>query len=513
MHRALQLTDILHKVFLHFSLDTCGGSLARCASVCQTFRDPALDRLWSEITTLVPLFSTLARRFVAVPKSEEDGNVFVMQGPIQIGEWSRFRSYAKRVLKMTLDDSQEDIHPSVFLELAMYTQNEALLPSLVSCQWSRACPIGTELLLFMAPSLSSMTLFIDCPQSLEGPRSPDDYIFMSLLRTMESKCPLLENLTLNNQDPREIPLHSFVHFSNLRSLDISEFRMSQDALLVCAELDNLVELIIDVIGIEDGLLEASKGFMRLEKLDVTGTLSSVAHLLKAILSPVLWSIIVSVTPENLGWKEWHKCFVIVGSRSVSVLRNVVFIASSSPSASESVTKGSRTFLSVIRPLLNLHKVEEITLDFLDTPGDVSLEDNDVKAMANAWPTLVTLDLRLRLSKACESAAAPSLVSLVSLAQSCPQLQNLCLPSLRLEISSAQVEVMAPLMSHGLKALSIDDENLSIPKPIPVARVLDRLFPRIEVDVPGDKSGGLKEALVALQSSRQEQVQRTVKDIC
>ncbi|KAG2358612.1 hypothetical protein BDR07DRAFT_1379257 [Suillus spraguei] len=66
MHRALAITELLSHIFCEVcnddeGLNLCRGikDMARVSQVCKTFRDPALDFLWRNLDSLLPLLRLL----------------------------------------------------------------------------------------------------------------------------------------------------------------------------------------------------------------------------------------------------------------------------------------------------------------------------------------------------------------------------------------------------------------------------------------------------------------------
>lgn len=78
----------LFKYLLNYILDTPGGrrSVARIARTCRSTMDPALDTLWRELDSLVPLLSLMP------------GNLFKRPKRPGLGFVSNFRVLVIRVL-------------------------------------------------------------------------------------------------------------------------------------------------------------------------------------------------------------------------------------------------------------------------------------------------------------------------------------------------------------------------------------------------------------------------------
>jgi hypothetical protein len=66
MHRALAITELLSHILREVcnddeGLNLCRGikDMARVSQLCKTFRDPALDFLWRNLDSLLPLLQLL----------------------------------------------------------------------------------------------------------------------------------------------------------------------------------------------------------------------------------------------------------------------------------------------------------------------------------------------------------------------------------------------------------------------------------------------------------------------
>ena len=122
------------------------------------------------------------------------------------------------------------------------------------------------------------------------------------------------------------------------------------------------------------------------------------------------------------------------------------------------------FKDIIVPLLALHKLEEIALEFFM----VDLLTKDLYDMASAWPNLRHLKIKFKISHLrCDHSAYNSLISLARL---CPELNHL-----ELVFQDDKLPDIAewPLLTHGLREL-----KLGVPYPIryKLGLFLNRIFP-------------------------------------
>ncbi|EIW52597.1 uncharacterized protein TRAVEDRAFT_53040 [Trametes versicolor FP-101664 SS1] len=109
-HPALQNQDILLAIFSQARAraeheQVPHDSVAKCARVCQAFRDPALQVLWERLSSILPLLRLLAPNFRNIDGGHEaqDGmdvrkyNAYVLREIPDAKQWARFCEYARRV--------------------------------------------------------------------------------------------------------------------------------------------------------------------------------------------------------------------------------------------------------------------------------------------------------------------------------------------------------------------------------------------------------------------------------
>ncbi|KAL5480629.1 hypothetical protein ACEPAI_1900 [Sanghuangporus weigelae] len=99
-------------------------ALISCALVCKSWNELALDKLWKELDSLVPLISLLT----PLKKSEDDSSMLEFTRPIRA--WGIFDRYARRVRSLDLDDELSTLSASIFYEIALKRLSPVLLPNL-----------------------------------------------------------------------------------------------------------------------------------------------------------------------------------------------------------------------------------------------------------------------------------------------------------------------------------------------------------------------------------------------
>ncbi|KAG9020495.1 hypothetical protein FRB95_004147, partial [Tulasnella sp. JGI-2019a] len=116
--RALDIPEILSQV-----LDLTGEcDKVASALVCQTWSSVALDAIWKGLNNLVPLLYligdlTVAENLEAMHFPQTRQHVEFSQSP-EGTDWSRFDSYAARVISLNWDSKGLSFSPTVFGQIA-----------------------------------------------------------------------------------------------------------------------------------------------------------------------------------------------------------------------------------------------------------------------------------------------------------------------------------------------------------------------------------------------------------
>ncbi|KAH9924524.1 uncharacterized protein B0H18DRAFT_1211784 [Fomitopsis serialis] len=457
--RALSVPEILLHVFEQLKPDVknldqeregiCAVSLARSASVCKHFREPASRVLWREIPTFAVLVKLLSSSVKTVP-------VYVLHRNIQADEWERFKYYARFVRCCRAQTWEFDpevrapVDPTVYHHLSIQSAGQPILPNLEVLEWSQDSALITSLLFLLHPSVRWLSIFMrDNPY--ERRYESDD-------RTRHALQMLLNGIYIASPRLGHLALRGMPCFENVfpkipsspssspvdRSLDISRFwQLNTKLINKLVRVRFLTTLTVRILyGLpetrERPVLKALKtlvvneseaaacaSFLAAVALPRLGTLH--LHLEDARTAATLWPKVAETLP--------HLHTLVVSSRKTGSTSN-------RPSA-----RPTRSVIAVIQPLLalgNLRKVEiELGAWALDT------SDDDIRQITQSWPKLRELKLRHR-----PSSVRPSLHALSFAAQHCADLESLTLPPVYHD-GDVPTSDSAPLHPHGLQELHVD----------------------------------------------------------
>ncbi|EIM92303.1 uncharacterized protein STEHIDRAFT_143705 [Stereum hirsutum FP-91666 SS1] len=142
---------------LEYVTDSPGGkrSLSRIARTCRAFCEPALDMLWKELDSLLPLITQFPNHLFK--RSRRPGLGLAIM-PLE-EDWSKILEYGSRVRRLTYDESSKSISPSIFPIIEEYRPRTYILPNLTTLIWRAETPAGLDRAhLFLNPDLQNLVL-------------------------------------------------------------------------------------------------------------------------------------------------------------------------------------------------------------------------------------------------------------------------------------------------------------------------------------------------------------------
>ncbi|KAI0706151.1 hypothetical protein BC835DRAFT_9218 [Cytidiella melzeri] len=137
-------------------LESQGGkrALARLARTCKALKEPALDKLWKDLDSFVPLVSLFPSSLMRRAKRP----AFGLARPPAPADWERVLLYAERVHSITYIECHKNVAQSIFPTLAACPQDH-LLPNLETLIWKAETREGLELCRpYLSTKLQSFTL-------------------------------------------------------------------------------------------------------------------------------------------------------------------------------------------------------------------------------------------------------------------------------------------------------------------------------------------------------------------
>ncbi|KAF7302732.1 hypothetical protein HMN09_00908100 [Mycena chlorophos] len=140
--------------------------LSRLARTCRALLDPALDVLWRELDSLIPLIGLFPSNLLRKTKKPGLG---LATPPSSDRDWAKVLSYGARVQRITYDEISNNVSPTIFPILEDLRPRTYILPNLESLTWRITSPENLDRAgLFLSPGLQHFTLNL----GLAGTRFP-----------------------------------------------------------------------------------------------------------------------------------------------------------------------------------------------------------------------------------------------------------------------------------------------------------------------------------------------------
>ncbi|KZT05068.1 uncharacterized protein LAESUDRAFT_760528 [Laetiporus sulphureus 93-53] len=499
---AMSNPDLVREIIQYLSPKGTEGDVTRtnihalvcCSRVNKTFSVNALDLLWEQLDSLLPVLKLLPS-FVLKERhlqdeltdfsdDEEDTEtdmddyelIYYLQDIPTAQEWAHLQQYAERVRLLELN-SESSTLPAVLSLLYYHNGGRFILPRLECLDWRITSISSSTVILALVPtSLRTLTIdFLDFAVNLvddtvEGDPCEAATIGM-LWRFIVAAVPGLEEVTLLDIPP-SFELMPIIKCTQLRSLNLGDGqRIGVDGILWRA-LSSLsaLEAITGNFNLLEDLHEGEEGFFALRKLALCGCVRDVNCLIDTISSRHLeyFSYELPYDEENL--TAYLLLLTNVCTKFGASLRvfmtNITFDAASVASLN--------SFGRVMQPLFSLRTLEDISFTFHGC--SLPLSDKDMREIAKAFPELkaFTLIVTDRMHE-----TVPSIEAFMEFARRCPRLKYLRLPAIHFANLSTKRKFRHT--SHGLQRLIIGQPGFRMQKPGAVARFLDAVFPNMEAD--------------------------------
>ncbi|KAF8441724.1 hypothetical protein L210DRAFT_3644963 [Boletus edulis BED1] len=371
MHHALEIQEILLNVFSHLPPDDAAPELASLARTCRAFKEPALDVLWEELRDLSPLTRCLPE---TSHQLSPDNRKRSFSRPLTQIEWDILQSYTGRIriianFNWGLDEKSVEIFSNP-------PTTEPLFPNVrkICCRYEG----GTmDLLRLPLPSLVSVRVDLSHPHSLQDG-----------LQSFSAFSPNITTLILGIGD------RSDVAFDKLVSNCICQWQNLQ--IVRCPKIS------LDAVALA-----------HLSRMPVLSELSFKQTItFPNCISPLVFSNLSTFVLDSTSLGPISQLLSLI---LLPVIKHFRLTAASCPSRQE-----LSSFLAAVHSSNADHTIEHFILDQLSHPGylvrseapllcfehlqscmafgnlrnlsfdiewNVGLTNNDLLALASAWPNL------------------------------------------------------------------------------------------------------------------------------
>ncbi|EMD35448.1 hypothetical protein CERSUDRAFT_96564 [Gelatoporia subvermispora B] len=452
------------------------NALACSARVCKAWSDFAQNALWEELDSAEPLLNLFSTFVPAAVSAPEEGPEHASLGQMRDQDWARFCARARRLRRLTLGDIDRDLLNAtrILASLVPHNGGHPLFPRLVEAEFGIVSAEELIALVSIVPP-TLQRLHVNLMDDFDtGPHWQTLCELGGPSGLLQSKLPLVQNVRLMLPDPHFLsPFAPPAPLNKLRRLEIltglPSFTFETWELL--AKMQNLEELHVDVA---EGAAELRdvRGFPALRQLTVsTQSWATLDCALQTITSPHLARVQMSRYIFSAFRDEPFELRTTLETLAARFGRSLLAVEVNTPFCAADAPEGAVHLLDMcLRPLLGLRGLECVAFRRTtrsESPRDdelhVELSDNDLGAMAAAWPRLASLTLCLGKSTFVSTAA------LAHLAAQCPDLTTMEVT--KVAVGPASDVLAVPAL--GLRWLVLVDFEGA---PADFAVFLDAVFP-------------------------------------
>ncbi|KAI1790842.1 hypothetical protein LXA43DRAFT_1144255 [Ganoderma leucocontextum] len=493
IRQVLTNSDLLDCIFKFVPLlwESEHRDLAQCAVVCRAFHEPVIRILWRTVGTLFPLWHLLAPLDVPFPFFASGGSRLEYLQTVSAAKlyddptrWDRFLWHTSHIRNLVyvadpLLRGVNEVHLHLLRSVLIKNGGNTVLPLLRSINWSEdisAMLRDSSLSPLLAPTLRHASIY------LRG--SQDHLANVTSLRRLRESSPFLEIITLDTDSnvgadlslARELASFDRLHEIRLPSLSGPEVF---EELVTQSNIGSLA--LREVRGPWVGLAQRIP-VHRLLELDVCGTIPCLTGLFDLARFEALRTAQLSFVRTEGYCRIADIILVLEALRSATSpgrLQNLTLFAGLL----------SATYWLPSSPCPAIH-----SFNFFSPVNVVRHEDEDIAALAHAWPHLE----RLSLYSGLIIDTAVSVAAVHHLYTHCPCLKEVSLSHLQCPaigvhaIPGPQVDRVPP---HPLQNLFIGEIEFALAMAEGAAEGLVRyfldLFPRLDDRAVHTRSGPLR----------------------
>jgi hypothetical protein len=499
------------KRLLETILDSPNGkrSLSRLARTCKAMCEPALNMLWKELDSLVPLIGLFPSHLLK--RWKKPGMGFV-KAPLD-GDWKKVLSYGERVRRLTYDESPNNVSSTIFPIIEEYRPRTYILPHLTQLTWKVETPAGLDRCsLFLNPELQGLILEIETrfPQinafladmssrtrlttfSFVSPTTlPDAFTELLLPQERLEKVVLvapgalspevgrwiaslhtLKTLQLDLSGRSMIAVEGFFDDIRIRSGDSTPTSVgSTDSGVFSGEELDFSDIRKSALRLT-GDLTNSGSFAQMRSLYLTGEVSNIAVFLKHLNSPLTQLDLVIEDPPDKA--DWLDLSIMINDRYGDTLQSLRISATGSSRFTDLVRSASRAEPPTHHlPLDFFTLMPALAVLDIDLPESVIFFNSDIAHVADACPNIEVLKL-------CPQARFPTTAPKITLEGLEPLMRCKRLHTLGLVVNgkrgSQEVSTSQKLSSNSLLRLSLGHSWIS--DPLQVTILLSHFAPHLE----------------------------------
>ncbi|KAJ7168996.1 hypothetical protein C8R46DRAFT_1350448 [Mycena filopes] len=459
MHPALQIQEIRELIcdIVQGSYGSRRSSLAALARTSTLFQEPALNALWREMDSLIPLLLCLPQDVweLTPGDSEDPQRDFNLLRPICPEDLGQIWAHASRIKLIALHESDNYetlIRPDVADSLNVALCGRYLLPRLQKAVWRCGDFPYQHYSTFIGPATSISIVFYFPSISIPS------------LRTLATDVPMITNLSLGDWWPPEGELDSpeellVARLHHLRVLTTPIFQSRTIHLLASLPDLESISLAINLpndTGSNDVSPPHVPTFPSLRKLSLqSNTTRSPAYFINMLDDCRLVSLALKFNQHASAVAHTRLNTAIATHCVTSVLTTL------------SVEYADPVVAQILHPFCAFGNLQSLAI----TAPHFQLTDAQLGVLASSWPRLQSLYLTPLDST--DLAPTLTLESLQALAENCPNLTNL-----GIEIDARVVPATAATQHLKVKWLVVYSSPVATD--FAVTRYIGEVLPQIEI---------------------------------
>ncbi|KAJ7468717.1 hypothetical protein FB451DRAFT_1560408 [Mycena latifolia] len=391
-------------------------ALSRLARTCRQFQDPALDVLWREQSSILPLLKCFPAHLWEHDTGKSGWRAlttFNFRTGISPMDWDRVLFYSHRIEEMS---PGYHLTSEVLESLNVSLPTACFFPNLKDLSWDANDECFPFIRLFLGPKITAISLF--CPSTPAR---------LSLLPYMALKFPSLTQVvisggtsTTHQSEKREVCSAFVLALKKVHVLSLPYIGQEAYRHLACLPtLESLTIGSLRELAFPGNVDQAS--FTGLRSLSIsTPILEFGTNFLKQLSEAPLKCL-------ELSSDCLHRAVEL--ERFLTTLRDNCarrsLVSLDICIDAESVVGNAAPYeitLTVLRPLLAFTHLQRVAL--VSPPG-FSMDDNDMAELSRAWPQLEFLDLSMATASS-RTSSTVTISALAHFARHCPRLSNLTL---------------------------------------------------------------------------------------
>ncbi|KAG1770360.1 hypothetical protein EV702DRAFT_1139094 [Suillus placidus] len=494
MHPALQNLEVICTISSYVK----STSLPALASTCREFEHPALNALWKDLRSVIPLVNCLPSDLLG-----SDRGCLVLQKPPDGKVWDTLFKYASRVHSITMTQSHSSAnHQTEALSLLMLScpsTPASFFPKLRKLTLHDDGTRSTAEFLRMAfvPSLVELNLEIPSASSTALP----------VLLSLGTLCPQLQRMTVKVAHTTDDSLHKIPPFviqsvSQLHHLHtLSVWDLGHKGMECLMQLRALQSLSLDLTASSSwGTLPQVQfpGFQDLTSLNLsTLTVQHASNFFGSLQIVRSREINIHFTSRLTGLPINS----IILSQFLAILQER---CDNDKLESFSLILPGKKFMSLSN-FTSLHAFRNLTQLDIGEGCKISMSDEELCQLVRAWPKLQVLKLNGYNNT---TTILPTFHGLIELLRLCPALTSLSLVIDATELDG--IDLKCPgggLCNKHLKYLALGTSP--VVSLVEVAVILSGLFPRLEKVEPAERWTSVNSFLSGLRLVRERRIEACV----